>query len=112
MKINEVMTVTFEKDEVDKDGDVNTRYTTAHFRNKSKLITNEDEIVNKLKEINASIETRIADWILQGSNWTISSIDALELNVAKYYSAFKGSSYLYIPLPKEISNPKKGLIKT
>ena len=49
----------------------------------------------------------IAQWISEGSGWTIESVDNHYLNIVKY-EPMKGSSY--IKLPQELRNSKKGLI--
>ena len=49
----------------------------------------------------------IAQWISEGSGWTIQSVDGHYINLTKYIP-LKGSSY--IELPTELKNPAKGLI--
>jgi len=49
----------------------------------------------------------VAQWISEGSGWTIESVDNHYLNIVKY-EPMKGSSY--IQLPKELRNSKKRLI--
>ncbi|XP_068728071.1 uncharacterized protein [Montipora capricornis] len=53
------------------------------------------------------ILNKIAQWISEGSGWTIESINKNYLNVIKY-EPMKGSSY--IKLPTELRNSAKGLI--
>ena len=48
-----------------------------------------------------------AQWISEGSGWTIESVDNHYLNIVQY-QPMKGSSY--IKLPQELRNSKKGLI--
>ena len=49
----------------------------------------------------------VAQWISEGSGWTIQSVDNHYLNIVQY-QPMKGSSY--IKLPQELRNSKKGLI--
>ena len=53
------------------------------------------------------IINKIGDWLSEGLEWVISSVDAHYLNVVKY-TPLNASSY--IQLPKELRNAKKGLI--
>lgn len=50
---------------------------------------------------------RIEEFQLRGSNWKISRVKVQHVHLSKY-SPLEGSSY--ISTPKEISNPKLGLI--
>ena len=56
----------------------------------------QEQIVNKIQQ-----------WISEGSGWTIQSVDGHFINVVKY-RPLRGFSY--IPLPKELRNPAKGII--
>ena len=49
----------------------------------------------------------VAQWISEGSGWTIQSVDNHYLNIVKY-EPMKGSSY--IKLPQELRHNNKGLI--
>ena len=49
----------------------------------------------------------IAQWVSEGSGWTIQSVDNHYLNIVQY-EPMKGSSY--IELPQELRNSRKGLI--
>ena len=50
----------------------------------------------------------MAVWLSEGSGWVISSIDAHYINTA-VYKPLEGSSY--IPLPLELRNSTKVLVK-
>ena len=56
---------------------------------------------------NPQILNGISVSILEGSGWTVESVDDQYINIVKY-KPFKGSSYIELPL--EIRNPAKGLI--
>ena len=51
--------------------------------------------------------TRAHDFLRQGSNWQILSVNFQYIDIL-LYNPLEGSSY--IELPKELQNPKKGLI--
>ena len=64
----------------------------------------------KQKPIQSSkqiILNKIAQWVSEGSGWTISSVDNHYLNIVKY-KPMNGSSYM--KLPEELRNSAKGLI--
>ena len=46
-------------------------------------------------------------WINEGSGWVIDKIEGLYINISNYEPLLGGS---YIPLPKALNNPMKGLI--
>ena len=50
---------------------------------------------------------RLDNWINEGSGWVIERLNDQYLNIGQY-APLVGSSF--IELPKELSNPKKGLI--
>ena len=54
-----------------------------------------------------NILNKIAQWISEGSGWTVKSVDSHYMNIAKY-EPMKGSSY--IQLPQELRNSAKGLL--
>ena len=82
-------------------------YKTAFFNSKAQTIINDLEIPESLKLSEQQILNFVAQWISEGSGWTIQSIDAHYLNIVKY-ELMKGSSY--IQLPEELRNSAKGLI--
>ena len=102
LKYVETLKVTFEKVY-----DLGRVEKTAYFNSAAKTIINEMEITDSLQLTKQQILNKIAQWISEGSLWTIKSIDSHYLNIAKY-EPMKGSSY--IQLPSELRNSKKGLI--
>ena len=102
LKYVETLKVTFEKNSgnflVEK---------PAYFNSTPQTIINQMEINEALQMSKQQIMNKIAQWISEGSGWTIQSVDTHYLNIAKY-EPMKGSSY--IQLPSELRNPKKGLI--
>ena len=80
---------------------------TAFFNSKAQTIINDLEIPESLKLSEQQILNFVAQWISEGSGWTIQLIDAHYLNIVKY-EPMKGSSY--IQLPTELRNSAKGLI--
>ena len=61
----------------------------------------------ELQESQEQIINKIAQWISEGSGWTIESVDNHYTNIMKY-DPLRGSSY--INLPQEFNNSAKGLI--
>ena len=102
LKFVETLKVTFKKTVNDK-----TVYKTAYFNSKPQIIINNTEIPESLQLSKQKILNMIAQWISEGSGWTIESVDNHYLNIVQY-QPMKGSSY--IELPKELRNGKKGLI--
>ena len=80
---------------------------TAYFNSKPKTIINKTQITEELQSSKHEILNITAQWISEGSGWTIESVDNHYLNIVQY-EPMKGSSY--IKLPEELNNPKKGLI--
>ena len=82
-------------------------YREPYFNSKAKTITHPNMINNLIMEAEEEIRNKIADWLSEGSNWVIELILDHYLNIIGY-TPLRGSSYL--PLPKELRNPMKGLI--
>ena len=102
LKFVETLKVTFKK--LSKDKIINK---TAYFNSKPQTIINNIEISEALKLSKEQILNIIAQWISEGSGWTVESVDGHYLNVVQY-EPMKGSSY--IKLPEELRNSLKGLI--
>ena len=80
---------------------------TAYFNSKPKTIINKTEITEALQSSKQEILNITAQWISEGSGWTIESVNNHYINIVKYEPT-KGSSY--IKLPEELRNSLKGLI--
>ena len=102
LKFVETLKVTFKKIVNDK-----TVYKTAYFNSKPQIIINNTEILESLQLSKQQILNMIAQWISEGSGWTIESVDNHYLNIVQY-QPMKGSSY--IKLPQELRHHRKGLI--
>ena len=102
IKFVETLKVTFSK----MTGDV-IIYKTAFFNSKAQTIINDLEIAEALQSSKQYILNFIAQWISEGSGWTIQSVNNHYLNIVKY-QPMHGSSY--IQLPPELRNSAKGLI--
>ena len=77
----------------------------GYFNSTTDLIINENDIKLSLEASQQQILNKIAQWISEGSGWTIQSIENHYINIVNY-SPLKGSSY--IKLPQELKN--RGLI--
>ena len=102
LKFVETLRVTFTKI-----SDSEIVYKTAYFNSPPQTIINDLEIVKSLQVANQFILNKIAQWISEGSGWTVKSVENHYLNVVKY-QPMRGSSY--INLPTELRNSAKGLI--
>ena len=102
LKFVETLRVTFKK--LDRDG---TLYKTAYFNSKPQTIINKTEINKSLQSSKDHILNMIAQWISEGSGWTVESVDNHYLNIVQY-QPMKASSY--IKLPQELRHHRKGLI--
>ena len=99
-KYVETLKVTFEKISADEIVE-----KSAYFNSTPQTIINQMEIADSLQSSKQQILNKIAQWISEGSGWTIKSVDSHYLNIVKY-KPLKGSSY--IQLPSELR--MKGLI--
>ena len=102
LKFVETLRVTFKKlvkDEIE--------YKTAYFNSKPQTIINNVEIPEALQSSKQQILNMIAQWVSEGSGWTIQSVDNHYLNIVQY-KPMKGSSY--IKLPQKLRNSRRGLI--
>ena len=102
LKFVENLKVTFKKN---SKNEIITK--TAYFNSKPKTIINKTQITEELQSSKHEILNITAQWISEGSGWTIESVDNHYLNIVQY-EPMKGSSY--IELPQELKHNKKGLI--
>ena len=102
LKFVETLKVTFKK--LAKDEIV---YKTAYFNSKPQTIINKTEINKSLQSSKDNILNMIAQWISEGSGWTVESVDNHYLNIVQY-QPLKPKSY--IKLPQELRHHRKGLI--
>ena len=79
----------------------------GYFNSTTDLIINETDIKLAIQASQQQILNIIAQWISEGSGWTIQSIENHYINIVNY-NPLKGSSY--IKLPQELRNSAKGLI--
>ena len=78
---------------------------TEKFNSTTDLIINDTDIKLAIQASQQQILNKIAQWISEGSGWTIQSIENHYINIVNY-NPLKGSSY--IELPQELKN--RGLI--
>ena len=79
----------------------------GYFNSTTDLIINETDIKLAIQASQQQLLNKIAQWISEGSGWTIQSIENHYINIVNY-SPLKGSSY--IKLPQELRYNAKGLI--
>ena len=102
LKFNETLKIKFEKQNGDELIEEN-----AYLNAEKQTVTNDVEIAELLQITQQQILNKIQKWISKGSGWTIKSVDGHFINVVKY-RPLRGFSY--IPLPKELQHPAKGII--
>ena len=73
----------------------------GYFNSSADLIINETDIKLVIQASQQQILNKIAQWISEGSGWTIQSIENHYINIVNY-NPLKGSSY--IKLPQELKN--------
>ena len=73
----------------------------GYFNSTTDSIINETDIKLSLQASQQQILNKIAQWISEGSGWTIQSIENHYINIVNY-NPLKGSSY--IKLPQELKN--------
>ena len=95
-KFVETLQVKFVKYSNDK-----TISKNGYFNSTADLIINETDIKLSLQASQQQILNKIAQWISEGSGWTIQSIENHYINIVNY-NPLKGSSY--IKLPQELKN--------
>ena len=104
-KYIETLKITLQKRLESLNGEVITK--SAFFNSKTKTLINEMEINEVLRSSREELVKAIAQWLSEGSGWTISSVDSHYINITQY-QPLKGGSYL--ELPTELKHPNKGLI--
>ena len=77
----------------------------GYFNSTTDLIINETDIKLAIQASQQQMLNKIAQWVSEGSGWTIQSIENHYINIVNY-SPLKGSSY--IKSPQELKN--RGLI--
>ena len=102
LKFNETLKIKFEKQNGDE-----LIEEKAYLNAEKQTVTNDVEIAELLQITQQQILNKIQKWISKGSGWTIKSVDGHFINVVKY-RPLRGFSY--IPLPKELRHPAKGII--
>ena len=76
----------------------------GYFNSTTDLIINETDIKLAIQASQQQILNKIAQWISEGSGWTIQSIENHYINIVNY-NPLKGSSY--IKLPQELKTVLK-----
>ena len=102
IKFIETLKITFSKM---TDDDIKDK--KAYFNSKPQTIINNLDIAESLQSSKQHILNFVAQWVSEGSGWTIKSVDNHYLNIVKY-QPMQGSSY--IQLPQELRSSALGLI--
>ena len=102
LKFVETLKITFKKVSNDEIIEKN-----AYFNSTPQTIINNLEVAGSLESSKQQILNKIAQWVSEGSGWTIQYVNNHYINTVKY-QPMQGSSY--IQLPHELRNSAKGLI--
>ena len=106
-KFFETLVITFKKPRLNEEKEIEYTYKTAHLNSKAHTIINTVQVEKALGVSQETIMNVVGIWLSEGSGWVVESVDGHFINIVKY-KPLRGSSY--IELPKELRNPKKGLI--
>ena len=79
-------------------------FTSNHT---SATLINKESLEMQVNENFLLLLRKIEEFQVRGSNWKLRSVEGQRVHLSKY-SPLEGSSY--IPTPKEISNPKMGML--
>ena len=111
IKVQVTLPVTFKKKKIvygeDGQAEEEDEHKDAYFNSTVFTILNETQIIEALDKAAEEINNKIAQWVSEGSGWTILEILSHYVNIVKYLP-LRGNSY--IPTPKEIRHQNKGLI--
>ena len=111
MKVQVLIHVLFNKKKIEygDDGEAieNPIDKEAYFNSTIFTILDNDDIIESLDRAAEELSKNAANWISEGSGWTIVEIKTHFVNIVKYLP-LRGSSYT--PLPKELRNSMCGLI--
>ena len=107
LKATRALNITLKKKQTIEEGETFYEFKNVYFKSKAFTITNIYQIQDAVDQRSEDILNEVAVWISEGSGWTIEKILSDYVNIATY-QPLRGSSY--IPFPKELRNPRKGLI--
>ena len=57
---------------------------SAYFNSSAHLLLNDNKIIESFQTSKQEILNKIAQWISEGSGWTIQSIDSHYINIVNY----------------------------
>ena len=111
MKVQVTLHVTFKKKKIEyrDDGQAEEvfEYKDAYFNSTAFTILDNEDIIESLDKAAEEINNKIAEWLSEGSGWTLVEIRSHFVNIVKYLP-LRGNSY--IPSPEELRNSMMGLI--
>ena len=111
MKVQVTLHVTFKKKKIQyrDDGQAEEvfEYKDAYFNSTAFTILDNEDIIESLDKAAEEINNKIAEWLSEGSGWTLVEIRSHFVNIVKYLP-LRGNSY--ISTPEELRHHNKGLI--
>ena len=110
MKVQVTLHVTFKKKKIEyrDDGQAEEvfEYKDAYFNSTAFTILDNEDIIESLDKAAEEINNKIAEWLSEGSGWTLVEIRSHFVNIVKYLP-LRGNSY--ISTPEELRHHNKGL---
>ena len=111
MKVQVTLHVTLKKKKIEyrDDGQAEEvfEYKDAYFNSTAFTILDNEDIIESLDKAAEEINNKIAEWLSEGSGWTLVEIRSHFVNIVKYLP-LRGNSY--ISTPEELRHHNKGLI--
>ena len=111
MKVQVTLHVTFKKKKIEYRDDCQAEevfeYKDAYFNSTAFTILDNEDIIESLDKAAEEINNKIAEWLSEGSGWTLVEIRSPFVNIVKYLP-LRGNSY--ISTPEELRHHNKGLI--
>ena len=74
-------------------------FSSPVFRHKQEVLLLKTDIEKSLEQAFPILLESLEKWVNLRSGWTVSTIQTLDIDIAKY-EPFKGSSYLLLPKTK------------
>ena len=111
MKVQVTLHVTLKKKKIEyrDDGQAEEvfEYKDAYFNSTAFTILDNEDIIESLDKAAEEINNKIAEWLSEGSGWTLVEIRSHFVNIVKYLPLRSNS---YISTPEELRHHNKGLI--
>ena len=78
-------------------------YVTVHFRSRTTMLVESDDLESEIASMMKKIKESMAQYMREGSGWTLSSVEQLQIHLNKF-KPLKGASF--IPTPSALAKKK------